>query len=56
MDLSINSLCILFKERTQHLAPLFNDGSNVSLFEDQSEDKSIARAEWSDQDQLLFQR
>ena len=33
-----------------------NDGSNVSLFEDRSADQSVARTEWSDQDQLLFQR
>jgi hypothetical protein len=52
----MNILCILFKEGPQHLALLFNDGSNVSLFEDRSEDQSVARAKWSDQDQLLFQR
>jgi len=56
MDFSINSLCIIFKEGPQHLAVLFNDESNVSLFEDRSELQSVARAEWSEKDQLLFQR
>ena len=56
MDFSINSLCVFFKEGPQQLALLFNDGSNVSLFEDRSEDQSVALAEWIAHDQLLFQR
>jgi len=56
MDFSFNSLCLLLKEGPQHFPRVCNNGENVSCFEDRSEDQSAARAHWSDQDQLLFQR
>ena len=56
MDLSINSLCILFKEVPRHLPLVCNDGENVSIFEDGSGDQSGERADCSRQDQLPLQR